>query len=941
METDNNINIIGANVHNLRSVDVSIPRDKLVVITGVSGSGKSSLAFDTIYAEGQRRYMESFSAYVRQFIGQIERPDVEKIDGLSPVISIEQKTVSKNPRSTVGTITEIYDFMRVLFARAGRAYSYETNKPMVKFTKEQIVESILKDFDGEKIVVLSPLVRSRKGHYRDLFEKLRKKGFIKVRVDGQIIDIEEDMEVDRYKIHNIEMVVDRLTANAESRLSQSVETALKHGDGVLMIQRHSEKDARFYSRNYMCLDTGIAYDDPQPNSFSFNSPYGYCPSCEGLGTIKEVDESLLIPDETLPINAGAIAALGKFKKDNVSFQQLNALVKAFDCTLSTPYCDLPEELQDIIIYGTVDGPIPVTVEASEGYNVKYDLDYEGIKHMIERHHTSSKSESVRKWAEDFLAVHTCPSCDGHRLKRESLFFRLDGKNIAELSSLTLEEFGSWLTGIENRLDADQNNIAKDALKEIRDRLKFLLDVGLGYLNLNRPTMTLSGGESQRIRLATQIGSKLTGVLYILDEPTIGLHQRDNNRLIDSLKALRDIGNSIIVVEHDKDLMLHADHIVDIGPKAGRFGGKILASLSKEQFLKSEGLTAQFLNGGQEIEIPAERRKGTGEFLSLFGATGNNLKNVDIRIPLGMLVGISGVSGSGKSTLINRTLYPILSRHFYRSKKKAMSHSHLDGVQYIDKVIEIDQSPIGRTPRSNPATYVGVFSDIRKLFSLVPEAKVRGYKVGRFSFNVKGGRCEECEGGGMKVIEMSFLPDVHVKCETCDGKRYNRETLEIRYKGKSIADVLAMSIDEAVEFFQPVPNIYRKLKTVQDVGLGYITLGQSSTTLSGGEAQRVKLATELSKRDTGNTFYILDEPTTGLHFQDVKVLLGVLQRLVDKGNTIAVIEHNLDVIKSCDHVIDLGPEGGGAGGYIVAAGTPEEIAEEKRSITGAFLKGELN
>jgi excinuclease ABC subunit A len=927
-------------MHNLKNVDVTIPRDQLVVVTGVSGSGKSSLAFDTIYAEGQRRYMESFSAYVRQFIGNIERPDVEKIDGLSPVISIEQKTVSKNPRSTVGTITEIYDFMRVLFARAGVAYSYNTGKPMVKFTEDQIIDSVLKDFEGKKIVLLAPLIRSRKGHYRELFERLRKQGFIKVRVDGEIIDIEADMEVDRYKIHDIEMVVDRLEVKEDdTRLRQSIGSAMKEGDGVMMIQIHGEKDVRYFSRNYMCLDSGIAYDIPQPNSFSFNSPYGYCRTCEGLGFVKEVDEDLIIPDKTKAINEGGIIPLGTFKPDNVTFQQINSILKSFDLNMSKPIKDIPEEVMEIILNGTGNGSVKVSMETG-GSPIKMDLRFEGIKNMVHRHHETTKSESVKKWAEEFMQVNDCPSCKGARLKESSLNFRIDGKNIADLASMSLSTLSNWFVDLESRLTDQQNKIAKDALKEIRNRLVFLLDVGLGYLSLHRATKTLSGGESQRIRLATQIGSQLTGVLYILDEPTIGLHQRDNDRLITSLKALRDIGNSVIVVEHDKDLMLNADHIVDIGPNAGKYGGEILASETKDSFLKGSTLTAKYLNGGVEIEIPKERRVGTGEVIKLIGASGNNLKNVNAEFPLGKLIGVSGVSGSGKSTLINRTLYPVLSRHFYNSKKKAMPHITVDGLKHIDKVIEIDQSPIGRTPRSNPVTYVGVFSDIRKLFAQVSEAKVRGYKIGRFSFNVKGGRCDECEGAGMKVIEMNFLPDVHVECEVCNGKRFNRETLEVRYKHKSISDVLEMTINEAVEFFEAIPNIYRKLKTIQDVGLGYITLGQSSTTLSGGEAQRVKLATELSKKDTGNTLYILDEPTTGLHFQDVKVLLGVLQKLVDKGNTIIVIEHNLDIIKSCDHVIDLGPEGGDAGGEIVAVGTPEEIIKVKESITGQYLAKEI-
>ena len=935
------IEIQGAREHNLKNIDVKVPREKLVVITGVSGSGKSSLAFDTIYAEGQRRYMESFSAYARQFIGNLERPDVDKITGLSPVISIEQKTVSKNPRSTVGTVTEIYDLFRLLYARAGKAFSYVTGKEMVKFSESQILEDIYHKHEGQKIFLLAPMVRARKGHYRELFEQMRRLGYVKARVDGHVVNIEPDMRVDRYKIHDIEIVIDRLGVKEENRerLYESLKTALKMGQGVIMLMNPDTEEIHYYSKKLMCSESGIAYDEPAPNLFSFNSPYGACPVCNGLGVIEEADLGSIIPDKTKSIRDGAIAPLGTYK-DNMLFKQVKAIAAKLDFKLSTPVQEISQEALNILLFGTGDETIEVYMEMRPDYGVYYDLRFEGIVNMIERHQSGSQSKSIKNWAGDFMAEKPCPECGGARLKKEPLFYRIAEKNIYDLVSMSLDRLGEWLENVEERLTEKQLKIGTEVLKEIRDRLSFLLNVGLGYLTLDRPARTLSGGESQRIRLATQIGSQLTGVLYILDEPTIGLHQRDNQRLITALKDLVNLGNSVMVVEHDKDLMLASDYIVDLGPGAGKHGGELVDCGSVDAFLQTGNLTAAFLNGQRMIEPPAIRRSGNGNFLELKGATGNNLKNVDVTFPLGLMICVTGVSGSGKSTLINRTLYPILNKHFFGAKRQPLGYTSIEGLKHVDKVIEINQAPIGRTPRSNPATYIGVFSDIRKLFAEVPEAKIRGYKPGRFSFNVKGGRCETCQGGGMKVIEMNFLPDVHVKCETCLGKRYNRETLEIRYKGKSINDVLEMTVDEAVLFFEPVPNIYRKLKTVQDVGLGYISLGQSSTTLSGGEAQRVKLASELSKKDTGNTFYILDEPTTGLHFNDVKILLDVLNQLVEKGNTVLIIEHNLDVIKVADHIIDIGPEGGEAGGEIIAEGTPEQVVETPASYTGQFLKDEL-
>lgn len=938
--SENSIQVLGAREHNLKNIDVAIPRDKLVVITGVSGSGKSSLAFDTIFAEGQRRYMESFSAYVRQFIGKIERPDVEEISGLSPVISIEQKTVSKNPRSTVGTITEVYDFMRVLFARAGEAYSYNTGKKMVHFTEQQIIDNIVEVFGDRKIILLAPVVKSRKGHYRELFEQTRKKGYLKAKIDGEIVEIEPGLELNRYQIHDIEVVIDRLKIGKNpTRLAESLKIALQMGGGSIVVQEYEGDLIRTYSSKLMCADTGLSYDEPAPNSFSFNSPYGACKTCSGLGVVNEIDESLVIPDKSIAINEGAIVPLGEYK-DNVTFKQVKAIANAFGFTLSTPISDIPLKALDILLKGTGEETIKVDMVMGNGKSMPYQLKYEGVLTMVQRHHDESKSDSVRKWAEDFMHTATCPTCNGARLKKQALYFKIAEKNIAELATLSIEDLGEWFTTIDDKLSDKQKLIAEDLLKEIKDRLGFLNDIGLGYLNMNRTAKTLSGGESQRIRLATQIGSKLTGVLYILDEPTIGLHQRDNDRLIKSLKNLVELGNSVIVVEHDKDVMLAADYIIDIGPGAGKHGGQVVGKDFTQKFIASDSTTANYLNSKLKIEVPTVRREGNGNKLQLLGANGNNLKNLNVSFPLGKLIVVTGVSGSGKSSLINRTLYPILNKHFFRAKKKPLQYGAITGLEHIDKVIEINQSPIGRTPRSNPATYVGVFSDIRSLFVKVPEAKVRGYKVGRFSFNVKGGRCETCEGGGMKVIEMNFLPDVYVNCETCHGKRYNRQTLEIRYNSKSIADVLDMTVDDATEFFSSIPNIHRKMKSLKDVGLGYITLGQSSTTLSGGEAQRVKLATELSKKDTGNTLYILDEPTTGLHFEDVRVLMGVIDRIVEKGNSVIIIEHNLDVIKLADHVIDIGEDGGSKGGKIVAEGTPEEVVSVSNSFTAKYLKEEL-
>ncbi|MBN8701229.1 MAG: excinuclease ABC subunit UvrA [Chitinophagales bacterium] len=937
------IEVFGAREHNLKGIDIRIPKNQLVVFTGVSGSGKSSLAFDTLYNEGQRRYMESFSAYARQFVGDMERPDVDKITGLSPVISIEQKTTNKNPRSTVGTVTEIYDFLRLLFARIGEAYSYNTGKKMVKFSEEEIVSNIFEKFDGKKISLLAPVVRGRKGHYRELFEDLRKKGYLKVRVDGEVMDLKPRMQVDRYKIHDIELVVDRLavTDDMRVRLSQSVQKTLQLGKDLMFLLINDDNKTAQYSKQLMCEDTGISYEEPSPNAFSFNSPYGACPVCKGLGNVYTIDMETVIPDYSKSVREGGIVPLGE-ERDASVFQQVVAFAKKYKISLDKPLSAVPKNQLDLLLYG--DKEISASLEldmSDESVPDAYTGSYEGIIPMLKRWFSSSHSTDVlREWVEKYMVLATCGSCNGARLKKESLWFKVDERNIAELSNLNLDNLAAWFDGIELRLDKKQNTIAKDVLKEIRERLQFLLDVGLTYLSLNRPTRTLSGGESQRIRLATQIGSQLQGITYILDEPSIGLHQRDNQRLITALKNLRDIGNSVLVVEHDKDIMLASDYLVDIGPKAGKHGGEIVAKGTPKEILHSGSETAQYLLGKKSIEVPEERRKGNGKFIELKGVEGNNLRKVDVSFPLGKLILVTGVSGSGKSTLINETLYPLLSKYCYGSKANPMPYKSIRGLDHIDKVIEIDQSPIGRTPRSNPATYCGFFTDIRTLFASVPEAKIRGYNAGRFSFNVKSGRCDVCEGGGMRVIEMNFLPDVYVHCEKCNGRRYNRETLEIRYKGKSISDVLDMTVDEAVEFFQPVPYIYRKIKVLQDVGLGYITLGQSAVTLSGGEAQRVKLSTELGKKDTGKTFYILDEPTTGLHFQDIQHLLDVINKLVDRGNTVLVIEHNMDVIKVADHIIDIGPEGGDGGGQVLFEGTPEQLVKVKESFTGKYLGPEL-
>ena len=937
------IEVFGAREHNLKNIDIRIPKNKLVVFTGVSGSGKSSLAFDTIYNEGQRRYMESFSAYARQFIGDMERPDVDKITGLSPVISIEQKTTNRNPRSTVGTITEVYDFMRLLYARAADAYSYNTGKKMVKFSEEEIVANIYQKFIGKKISILAPLVRGRKGHYRELFEDIRKKGYLKVRVDGEIKDLAAKMQVDRYKIHDIEVVIDRLavTEDMKLRLAQSVQKALQTGKDLMFVLLNDLNKTVQYSRELMCEDTGISYEEPSPNSFSFNSPYGYCPTCKGLGDIYQVSMEAVLPDDGYSINEGAFVPLGE-AREAYSFRQVQQVARKYKIDLNKPVKDLSQKAVNVILYGNEEGTGTAEFDYSDtetNGNV-YAEEYEGIIPQLKRWFGGGTSDSVREWVEQFMELKTCPECNGARLRKDSLWFKLDGKNISELSELNLDKLQVWFTDIEDRISDKQRTIAKDVLKEIRERLQFLLDVGLNYLTLRRPARSLSGGESQRIRLATQIGSQLQGITYILDEPSIGLHPRDNKRLIDALKNLRDIGNSVLVVEHDKDIMLASDHVVDIGPMAGKHGGRIVASGVPDKLYANGSETSRFLFGEKTIAVPARRRKGNGRFIELKGANGNNLRGVNVKFPLGKLILVTGVSGSGKSTLINETLYPILSQHAYNSRTSPLEHKSIKGLEAIDKVIEMDQSPIGRTPRSNPATYCGFFTDIRTLFASVPEAKIRGYTPGRFSFNVKSGRCDVCEGGGMRVIEMNFLPDVYVHCEKCNGRRYNRETLEIRYKGKSISDVLNMTVDEAVEFFSAVPYIYRKIKVLQEVGLGYITLGQSAVTLSGGEAQRVKLSTELGKKDTGKTFYILDEPTTGLHFQDIQHLIDVLNKLVDRGNTVLVIEHNLDVIKVADHIIDLGPEGGDGGGRILFEGTPEELVKVKESHTGRFLKSEL-
>jgi excinuclease ABC subunit A len=933
------LQVMGARVHNLRNIDVSIPRNRLVVITGLSGSGKSSLAFDTIYAEGQRRYMETFSAYARQFIGNLERPDVDKISGLSPVISIEQKTTGKNPRSTVGTITEIYDFLRLLYARAADAYSHVSGEKMVKYTEEQIIDLILEKFNSCSILVLAPLVKGRKGHYRELFEQTRKQGFLKVRVDGKIRDIEFGMKVDRYKVHDIEIVIDKMTVATEkrNRISEAVKTGMRFGKGAVLIYDENTGIAHHYSKALMCPVFGISYEEPEPNSFSFNSPYGACPRCNGLGTISEVDIKKIIPDAEKSIRQGGLAPLGPYKSTWI-FRQVEAIGKRYDFTLDTKVSNLSEKALNTILYGSEE--VFEIKNEFAGVTSSYSLQFEGIINFIVNQQEATTSRNIRKWTGSFMNRITCPECNGGRLKKESLQFFLDGKNIAEIAEMDLSSFHGWLGDVTQRLDKRKQVVATEIIREIKDRATFLLEVGLEYLTLNRPAKSLSGGESQRIRLATQIGSQLVGVLYILDEPSIGLHQRDNNRLIRSLKKLRDLGNSVIVVEHDKDMILSADHVIDIGPGAGRHGGEVVAQGEPQTFKDCNTLTCNYLSGKKRIEIPQKRRRSNGKHLTLSGASGHNLKNVTLNLPLGLLVCVTGVSGSGKSSLINETLYPILSRHFHNAEKKPLPYSDIAGLKNLDKVIEINQSPIGRTPRSNPATYTGVFDEIRKLYAALPEAKIRGYKPGRFSFNVKGGRCEGCKGAGLKTIEMNFLPDVYVHCEDCNGNRYNRETLEVRFKGKSISDVLNMTINQAVNFFENIPSILLKLKTIQEVGLGYITLGQQSTTLSGGEAQRVKLSTELSKRDTGKTLYILDEPTTGLHFEDVKVLLDVIQKLVDKGNTALIIEHNMEVIKVADHLIDIGPEGGMAGGYITAEGTPERVAAMKNNYTGSYLKEEL-
>jgi len=937
------IEVYGAREHNLKNIDIKIPKNQLVVFTGLSGSGKSSLAFDTIYNEGQRRYMESFGAYARQFVGDMERPDVDKITGLSPVISIEQKTTNKNPRSTVGTVTEIYDFLRLLFARVGEAYSYNTGKKMVKFSEEEIVSAIFDRYENKKISLLAPLVRGRKGHYRELFEEVRKKGFLKVRVDGEIKDLAPKMQVDRYKIHDIELVVDRLPVNDDMkfRLNQSVQKTLQLGKDLLFLLVEGNDKIVQFSKQLMCIDTGISYEEPSPNAFSFNSPYGACPTCKGLGNVYTIDMDEVLPDSKKSVKEGAIEPLGGEREASV-FQQVVVFAKKHKINLDKPLKDLPQAQVDLLLYGDqgINGDLSLDL-SDDTVPMEYTGSYEGIIPMLKRWFSSPNSnEGLRAWVEKYMQLADCTTCNGTRLKKESLWFKVDNRNIAELSAMNLDNLAAWFDGIELRLDKKQNAIAKDVLKEIRERLQFLLDVGLTYLTIGRASRTLSGGESQRIRLATQIGSQLQGITYILDEPSIGLHQRDNQRLITALQNLRDIGNSVLVVEHDKDIMMAADYLVDIGPKAGKHGGQIVTEGVPGFVLKSNSDTAQYLSGKKNIAIPKERRKGNGKFIELTGVSGNNLQNVSVKFPLGKLILVTGVSGSGKSTLINETLYPLLNKFCYNSKANPLPYKNIKGMEQVDKVIEIDQSPIGRTPRSNPATYCGFFTDIRTLFAAVPEAKIRGYNAGRFSFNVKTGRCDVCEGGGMRVIEMNFLPDVYVHCEKCNGRRYNRETLEIRYKGKSISDVLDMTVDEAVEFFQAVPYIYRKIKVLQEVGLGYITLGQSAVTLSGGEAQRVKLSTELGKKDTGKTFYILDEPTTGLHFQDIQHLLAVLYKLVDRGNTVLVIEHNMDVIKVADHIIDIGPEGGDGGGRVLFEGPPEGLVKVKESFTGKFLQAEL-
>ena len=944
--SDTKINVWGARVHNLKNIDVEIPRNSLTVVTGLSGSGKSSLAFDTIFAEGQRRYIETFSAYARNFLGGMERPDVDKITGLSPVISIEQKTTNKNPRSTVGTTTEVYDYLRLLFARAGKAYSYETGEPMVKYTEEKVIEMITNDYQGRKILILAPLVQGRKGHYRELFESMRKKGYLHIRVDGELQELTQGMKVDRYRNHDIEVVVDRMAVKgADERLKKTVQIAMKQGEGLIMVMDYDTEKVRYFSRRLMCPTTGISYSEPAPNTFSFNSPQGACPRCKGLGYINEIDINKVIPNRKHTIYEGGIAPLGKYKNQMI-FWQIDAILQEYDCTLKTRIEDIPDEAMNEILYGTLD-PVRISKELVHTSS-DYFVDFDGVVKYLRSVMENDDTAGGQKWADQFLAERECPECHGLRLNREALSYKIWDKNISELATMDLNELRAWLDECEQHLDHQQQQIATEILKEIRTRLDFLLDVGLDYLALNRQSASLSGGESQRIRLATQIGSQLVNVLYILDEPSIGLHQRDNQRLITSLKELRDLGNTVIVVEHDEDMMRQADYIVDIGPKAGRKGGEVVFQGTIDEMLKTDTITAQYLNGKMRIPLPTlpadpnktYRREGNGKSLVLRGCTGNNLKNVTAEFPLGKLIVVTGVSGSGKSTLVNETLYPILSKHFYRSLQAPMPYESIEGLQHIDKVVNVDQSPIGRTPRSNPATYTGVFSDIRSLFVNLPEAQIRGYKPGRFSFNVKGGRCETCGGNGYKTIEMNFLPDIQVPCEECHGKRYNRETLEVRFKGKSIADVLDMTINQACEFFENVPDILRKIKTIQDVGLGYIKLGQPSTTLSGGESQRVKLATELSKKDTGKTLYILDEPTTGLHFEDIRILMGVLQTLVDKGNTVIIIEHNLDVIKLADWIIDMGPEGGRGGGTILTAGTPETVAKSKKGYTPKYIKEAL-
>ncbi|MBC7606982.1 MAG: excinuclease ABC subunit UvrA [Burkholderiales bacterium] len=941
LDSNNTIEVLGARVHNLKNIDVSIPREKLVVITGLSGSGKSSLAFDTIYAEGQRRYVETFSAYARQFLGGLERPDVDKIDGLSPVIAIEQKTTSKSPRSTVGTITEIYDFLRLLFARAADAYSYNTGEKMVSYSDDQIKVLITENFTGKRINILAPVIRARKGHYGELFQQIAKQGFVKVRINGEVKDITPGMKLDRYKTHDIEIVIDRIfvesTPESEKRLSESIQTAMYHGENILMILEQDTNEIRYFSRNLMCPTTGISYQNPEPNLFSFNSPKGACEHCNGLGSVNEINLKKIIPNPKLSIKNGGFAPLGEYKSTWI-FKQLEIIGAKYNFKITDPIATISEEAMDVILHG---GKEKFAVASKTmGITKEYKIEFEGISHFIKNQHDESGSSTIKRWAKEFMDEITCPVCEGSRLKKEALYFKIDEKNIADLSGMDISDLSLWFDRLEKQLSDKQKLIATEVIKEIKDRLHFLINVGLDYLSISRSSKSLSGGEAQRIRLATQIGSQLVGVLYILDEPSIGLHQRDNDKLIHSLELLRDIGNSVIVVEHDKDMIQRADYVIDIGPKAGKYGGEIISIGTPAETLQHHTLTAQYLNGERQIGIPTQRRAGNGKFLKLTGASGNNLKNVSIVLPLGKMICVTGVSGSGKSTLINETLYPILNAFYFNGVKKPKPYKKIEGLEHIDKVIDIDQSPIGRTPRSNPATYTEVFSEIRSLFTMTSESMIRGYKAGRFSFNVKGGRCETCEGSGVRTIEMNFLPDVYVECETCQGKRFNRETLEIRYKGKSVSDILNMTVDEAVPFFENIPKIYRKVKTIQEVGLGYITLGQQSTTLSGGEAQRIKLATELSKKDTGNTFYILDEPTTGLHFEDIRVLMEVINKLVDKGNTILIIEHNMDVIKLADYIIDIGPEGGKGGGMVVAEGTPEQIIKNKKSHTAVFLRKEL-